>query len=209
MTKVLLSVDPGTSKSGYSYYRPPKMETGKPQLVLSMYGVIHVPRKFGANAVQRGTFMCDGFMRLIGMTNPQVLVVEFPQYMGGTKGRAAAMKGDTLTLAWLIGRYHQLWDVYCRGRNLLTKDFNPTDVIYIKPSQWKGNLNKEQTQSRLLMAMPDLELKKSDHDVSDAIALGKWFIEKKLPSIELIGAAGAIRNDLIASPVTPEGKGKE
>jgi hypothetical protein len=98
-------------------------------------------------------------IRAIGMVAHGHLVMEYPTYQAGMRGKLAAIRGDTLKLAFLCG--------------YLVAKITAQKVYLATPIEWKGNVPKAVTQERLRAK----GYKFTTPDEADALALGLWFIQ--------------------------------
>lgn len=110
--------------------------------------------------------LCRGCVRFINQRFPQhtpfdYLVLEYPQYMGGLKGRIAAQQGYTLDLAYVCGYFTAAFNLSRLRTHLFT------------PMQWKGTRPKSATLAEYKRKFPEQKWS-SEHSV-DAVMLGMHF----------------------------------
>jgi hypothetical protein len=99
--------------------------------------------------------------KFIDATPFSYLVIEYPQYMGGLKGRIAAQQGYTLDLAYVCGFFTAAFNLARLRTHLFT------------PMQWKGTRPKSATLAEYRRKFPDQRWS-SEHSV-DAVMLGYHF----------------------------------
>lgn len=93
-----------------------------------------------------------------------VVVIEQPEIFLGGRGQAAANSGDVLKLcatAWSI-------------RQAFVDDGR--EVMMVPVRTWKGNLPKSVTAARM---RKHWGWKGEDHNESDAVGIGDWFVRRK------------------------------
>jgi hypothetical protein len=157
----ILAIDPGLRATGYAYFR---------NGTLARCGLKRcdlIDRAEIAAAIGR-EFAVE-FLKPL-----DALVVEVPQIY-----QPRFMKGDPndlVNLALVAGSALQLPAKIRRA---------------ISPHQWKGNVPKEITRSRVLFALSDMEREilldanvpeSLKHNVFDAVGIGQWFLAQKMPT---------------------------
>jgi len=113
---------------------------------------------------------------MLKQLEPILFGIEFPEYQSGERGYNAARGGSTLKLAYLCGSLCSIWDMYATAIIRHKKVYPP---LLIYPAQWKGQLPKKITRMRVNEAF-GLQLKEGiEENISDAIGIGQWTIEKQ------------------------------
>lgn len=124
--------------------------------------------------------MSSKISNVIHKVKPGCLVMEYPYFQGGTKGAAASRSGGTLELAYLCGRIAVCWEYYVAKVWRDTHEIM-TPAILTKYSEWAGQVNKKITCRRLKEKYSiDANPESTDNNWSDAIMMGRWFIETKM-----------------------------
>ena len=144
----LLSVDPGWDTGWALWHGDGHPVTGT---IREQRGkkVLALPERVGA--------MVREFNALIGLTKPEVMVIEVLERHGGAAGNAAMDSGDLFMVAYLIGGY-----IYAAQRY----DVN---VIFRKRSEWGGQLSKEMVADRVFGATGSRY--PNDH-ITDSVGIG-------------------------------------
>ncbi len=108
---------------------------------------------------------------------PSVWVVEFPRVMSGTRGEAAARKGDVLHLAHFCGMVHS---------EAIASD---GEFIEVDAGKWKGQLSKELVEERLsrLIGTVDANGKDIDSHGWDACGIALTYLGVSMDDKELLG----------------------
>ena len=111
----------------------------------------------------------------IGRYQPALVAIELPrQYL-----RGKADPDDIIKLAVKVGRYVERFG---------GPDGRRCDIRLVKPSEWKGSIEKAQMTSRIDGALTPAEralvarsgCPKSMHDdMLDAVGLGKWVLKQR------------------------------
>lgn len=94
--------------------------------------------------------------------NKIVIVLECPEYWK-IAGHAARESGSVYKLTFLCGM-------------IATLD----NVVFTTPSGWKGQQSKDVVNRRLRDVYPNINIEKMNHNIVDAIGIGKWYIDKYL-----------------------------
>lgn len=94
------------------------------------------------------------------MYNLDILVVEYPNWQGTSKGAIAAQQGYTLDLAFMVG--------------LFVAQFSKAKTFLPTPMQWKGNLKKEATQHRVQKQFGELNITEHEYD---AVGMIQWYLQ--------------------------------
>lgn len=133
----------------------------------------------GSTLREAGLCKPDGpspFWDVIGIPDPDLIVLELPQVYGPRQSKGPA--GDLVTLAYraglVVGMARAEW-----GDNI------PVEAV--TPFEWKRNLPKEATEARARKALREEEMgctcledvaPSKQHNVWDAIALGLWRLKR-------------------------------
>lgn len=102
--------------------------------------------------------LIDGYKRI------DAVYIERPQFMDSTKGRVSASSDGLFKLCFHYGRIYQL--LFYAGLKI-----NQVRII-----DWKGQLNKMQTDKRVKAILPNFQPIK-DHDC-DAVGIGLYILGK-------------------------------
>jgi hypothetical protein len=113
-----------------------------------------------------------------GLTEGDLLVLEWPAYFGSQKGQVAAQQGHTINLAAV--------DAYIAGFFRLP----PQDVYLLTATEWKGNIPKEITRRRFFRALGQKKIFKIDHNAVDAVMLLHTFAKRKRITFRLVSSTG-------------------
>lgn len=164
----LLAIDPGVRVAGYAIYKRKE---------LLRCGLVEAPSKI--SQIEAIIHNCKQILwawnEVYGINSiPEFLVIERPQIY-----QQAFLKGDPNDLTWLA---------YMGG--ILTSQFNCEKPFLPLPREWKGQVDKEVMNNRILESLPKREkeyvimtlqeIKSSlRHNVLDAVGLGKWVINKE------------------------------
>jgi hypothetical protein len=156
----ILAIDPGLRATGYAYFR---------NGTLARCGLKRCKLTERAEiAAAIGRDFAVEFLRPL-----DVLLVEVPQVY-----QPRFLKGDPndlVSLALVAGAALQL---PAKARRA------------VSPHQWKGNVPKEITRSRVLFALSDIERdlvldadvpESLRHNIFDAVGIGQWFLSQKMP----------------------------
>ena len=104
---------------------------------------------------------------LVNIHDPELVVIEMPQYFDNAGGNMAAKRGDLGKLMIVTGALFG------------AAASHGVDVQLVPVRTWKGNLPKSVSQERTLKALAQMESNAhpSSHAL-DAAGLGLWVIEK-------------------------------
>lgn len=91
------------------------------------------------------------------------MVIELPQLMNSGVGQIAARSGDLVKLTITTGCIMGIHSIHNSGR-----------IEGVTPTQWKGNLDKEETDYRVRRALPGWKSKSNTTHEADAVGLGLW-----------------------------------
>jgi len=151
--KTLLSIDPGTRKTGWAIFRNSKYLTS---------GAIIIKDK-SLSWLQRNDVVGTRFDNLLSSYKINTVVIEEPGlFIMSVKGRAASNSGSILKLTALV---HSL-RVVARTRGI--------EVVLMPVRKWKGNVPKEITQRRIKRHL-GIDVKQLDE--SDSVGLGMYYIK--------------------------------
>ena len=89
-----------------------------------------------------------------------LIVLECPEYWK-VAGHAARESGSIFKLTFLCGMISSL-----------------DNVTIVTPSGWKGQMSKDVVNNRLRAVYPNVNIAKTNHNVVDAIGIGRWYIDK-------------------------------
>ena len=187
----LFALDPGTHVSGFAYFEPLDVDPkGIPRL--KTYGIIRTQEK---DLIWRTMDLNSKIRNLIVGLKPTHLVIEFPQFQGGSRGMAAARGGDTLVLAFLCGVVVDGWSLF-QAERMNRGETNSTLVLpmLVTPSQWKGQISKAAHALRCWQKYAIAWDKGIDHTATDAVMLGDWAVTE-LTGIKPAANADAERED--------------
>ena len=152
--KIIITIDPGKSGTGYAVWDALAFNGYKPKPVY--------PIESGIFQNKNTDFQLSLFDRLLIKYNPSKVYIEDAAVMeGSVKGRAAKYSGSVIVLAEYIGRVMQI----C-SNNYVVYELVP--VI-----KWKGTLTKHIVKNRILRKLP--RIKAHSHDW-DAIGLGLYLM---------------------------------
>ena len=165
MTHKILALDLSMSMSGWALFKDGE---------LSAYGAIPQPRykgrsvdRYPKRTAKDGILMAEQVLDIIVQTNPDEIVIE--EVSPGFKQGIKSIKG-------LCGLHFIL--LYFIEEKL-------DKVSFITPSEWRKEVglkkNKNWKLSSVIMAnkLHDLQLQKSENDISDAILLGTAYCQMK------------------------------
>lgn len=96
-----------------------------------------------------------------------VIVLECPEYWK-VAGHAARESGSIFKLTFLCGMIATIND----------------SVVIVTPSGWKGQMSKDVVNRRLRATYPNVNIEKTNHNVVDAIGIGRWYIDKVLNKVK-------------------------
>ena len=159
----LLSIDPGLGGTGYVFWF-----AGRPLKAGNIYPAKPAQRKddleSGEELLNRANEIYNRLMDIVGVQlHPLTVVIEFPEYQEGLRGRTARSTGSIDKLAFLIG--------------VLAGSFgNDYRVIMPRVRDWKGQLPKEVVTRRMLKHYGlDLCVKLNVRAHAwDALGIGHW-----------------------------------
>lgn len=172
---ILISIDPGTKYTGYAVLKTPRVENGR-EMFLSQYGLL-TPGGDRPDWTIRARMIAAKIQQLFMQIEPNRLVIEWPEFQSGQRGYDAARQGSTLKLAGFCGFLLAVWDLYGARMRQEQRPVVIDMPALITPSQWKGEVPKPVTQSRVNEKF-GLELKNGiEWNCSDAIGLGAWAVE--------------------------------
>lgn len=155
----LLAIDPSINDCGICVFNNNNIIT---------YILIH-PKKLKIKNKNKGIWLlkaesvCNQIKNIITVHKIDQIVLEIPEYWRGNIGFAARETGTIWKLMFLCGKLSTLVKTRC-----------------VTPSEWKGQLSKEQVKNRLQKYYKDtLNLSKVNHNVVDAIGIGYWYIYER------------------------------
>ena len=122
--------------------------------------------------------------------------MEYPTFQAGSAGMAAARSGGTLELAYLCGRLTVAWEFHITKVMADTGHlFNPAHLVTFR--DWNGQLPKEITCQRCeeKFGIHVDNARSIENNFTDAIMLGKWFIEQSGKVSCVKGDGSAKRED--------------
>ena len=158
-----MAIDPGLGGTGYAVFNPNGALTG--------VGTIRVGRHDPLTYRIRSVSILLR-MHLPVSHVPLRVVIECPEFMGGTaKGSAASRGGALVKLAHVTGAIVGGFSMAC-------------EVDLVTPGEWKGQLPKEVMRERLERTMPRRDkarMQKESEHAWDAYGLGRWFLERGSP----------------------------
>lgn len=107
------------------------------------------------------------FLRFLqGEKEDRWLVLEYPEFQNSARGTAAAIQGDTLNLAYVVGHL-------CGALK-----FPTSRIVLTTPSEWKGNLPKDVVEKRCRVAYGGLvDAKKTSHEWEAAMMI-QWLLKE-------------------------------
>lgn len=97
---------------------------------------------------------------------PYLVGIEFPTFQNSQRGRAAAVQGNTLKLAFVCG--------------FLAPLFPTISVRLLTPTEWKGTVSKEITAQRLCQHPiygSQLQRLQLDHNAIDALGIAAYLAD--------------------------------
>lgn len=189
----LLALDPGSHLTGYAYFEQLfitiKEKSMTEALTLIQYGLIRARQKdpFDLRCLEINAKIRN----LIVEKQCTNLVLEYPQFQAGSRGMAAVRGNDTLILAFLCGSICVGWQLHAalviaRSKNKLSLAM--PDLI--RPSQWKGQVTKHITAKRCAKKYTvGIEQSSTDHNFTDAIMLGDFWIKENYLEVNQINKA--------------------
>jgi len=98
------------------------------------------------------------------MGGVECAIVEYPEFMQGTTGRAAAETGSLVKLSMIAGM--AVW--------LIGDAIGHGNVKLIAPARWKGQLSKGIAKERIENFLPKYPIKGLTSHEIDAIGIGLW-----------------------------------
>lgn len=151
-----ISVDPSLHRMGWCVWHGHEPLT---------WGLLESSQR-GKNSWKAAVTEMSGLLRL-RWSSCHLMVIEFPEEMGGRRGRASLNSGAVRKLTYLVGRI---------AGGFLEAD--PGRLLRLaEPSKWKGQVPKNITRKRVLRDYPQVG-EWLEHDVYDAIGIGRWFVKK-------------------------------
>jgi len=152
-----LSVDPGSAGSGVALWDSEKYH--EMQMPRDLFSLLS-RQKTWENRVQ------DISEQLIVKIRPYEILtasIEFPEFMEGVRGYAAAREESVTKLAFMVGVISEkLWRL-------------GTEVKLIRPHEWKGQLTKHAVEARIIRRLPEIKEKMNPRSHQwDAIGIGLY-----------------------------------
>ena len=157
----VMFVDPGFDGTGWAYWQ---RLSDKELLPPTHCGVVRPKAKEQAddmNLAERSFLICERFAgEALALCAPFTVYLELPEVYGASaKSHASAVKGDLIKLTFLTG-----------ALALSIVEDEVCDIKLLKPSEWKGQLNKEAVQMRIKRALGNLE--NFPNHTADAVGMG-------------------------------------
>ena len=175
---ILLSLDPATHYTGYALWQMSELTTkgSRPIVNLTQYGVIRAAK---TDWDVRCLELNSKIRNLLVKKQVTDCIGEFPQFQDGARGQNAARGGDTLKLAYLCGSVACGWQLHA----FFSKQHDPQskvapNVVWLTPTQWKGQLPKDVTAERCHTKYGFLASSEIDKNASDAIMIGDYYMDK-------------------------------
>jgi len=153
-----LILDPSVNNIGFAILT---ITNGKPAVLKD--GTIYPDSELSIQ--QKAEYVFASLQKFNSLRDCYQTIMEYPTFMGGTKGLIAAQKGYTIDLGVMVG--------YLSG--LLAPQM-PDDVFYYTPMQWKGTKPKSATIAHLKRMFPSFR-PHSEHS-ADAVDLGLYHFRK-------------------------------
>jgi Holliday junction resolvasome RuvABC endonuclease subunit len=185
---LMLFLDTATKYTGYAVFEVHQSLTIKENRFASLH-------QYGIFKAAKGDWQCrcleltSKISSFIRQLKPGWLVMEYPTFQAGTAGMAAARSGGTLELAYLCGRISVAWEFHITKVMADTgKLFRPAYLTTFR--EWNGQLPKEITCQRCEdhFGIHVEHARSIENNFTDAIMLGKWFIEQS-------GKVGCMKGD--------------
>lgn len=151
MTTVL-AIDPSINNCGIAVFKDGKLHA---------WELLH-PSKETKDYIEKSKSIYMQIKVLSKKYHCDYIVTEICDYFG-VSGFHARESGSIFKLMFLIG-------MLCSLPNVKT----------IIPRGWKGQLPKDVMRRRFIKDLPNLDIEHMDHNVLDAIGIGRWFIQKGL-----------------------------
>ena len=153
----LISVDPSINNLGMCIW---DLHTGG----ILLYKLVHPIIGMRANEFDKSKSMLDQLKQWIQTYGVNRMIMEVPEHwaVGGFQARET---GSMTKLSFVVGFIYSL--VY-----------ELEQVQLVTPAGWKGQLSKEVMVNRLYeeYMQKEIDLKKMDSNVADAIGIGHYFI---------------------------------
>lgn len=191
--RMMLFLDTATKYTGYSVFHIRQNVQGQPAPSLHQYGLFKASKGDWQCRCLELTSKIRNFIRQL---KPGVLVMEYPTFQAGSAGMAAARSGGTLELAYLCGRLTVAWEFHITKVMADTGHlFNPAHLVTFR--DWNGQLPKEITCQRCeeKFGIHVDNARSIENNFTDAIMLGKWFIEQSGKVSCMKGDGSAKRED--------------
>ena len=161
---ILMSVDPGATGTGIALWRV--------GFGVVDPGIFYCKNLFGGDGDwwERADQLVPQLSTLLHKYGVVEMVIEYPQFMESLKGQASSRQGDTLKLAFLVGRYVQA-----------ARELGIRNIRRVQPDEWKGQLPKDVVERRIIAKIPEIvEVLNPKTHSWDAIGIGLWYTEGKL-----------------------------
>lgn len=131
----------------------------------------------GADWSEKVEYLAECAIDLIDSHSPFSVACEFPRHFGGTKGEAAARRGDTLHLAHFCGFIHAICSM------------NGTTFDLVEAGKWNGQLKKNLVKKRLkrLIGSVDSDGKKIVGHAWDACGVALYSLGVEMNDVDLLG----------------------
>ena len=176
----MLFLDTATKYTGYALFNlTANLNVGgsAPIAVLSQYGIFKAGK---ADWQCRCLELTSKVGSYIWRTKPGILVLEYPTFQAGSRGMAAARSGGILELAYLCGRITVMWELYITKVLADTSRQLLTPAYLVTFQEWNGQLPKDITCQRCKdhFGIEVKHVNSIENNFTDAIMLGKWFIEQ-------------------------------
>jgi hypothetical protein len=177
---ILLSIDPSLCALGFALYDQSfeARETDRYNIRSGAWrsGVVHPE---GGSRIEKWRHAAETLCAEAADRRVTHLVIEWPIFFGGMRGKIAASRGDTLEIAGLAG--------YIAGHYHLRADH----VTLYTPLEWKGAVPKRVTLAkfeRLFGCDPKTVAPHYTDDIIDAIMIAEFWLRRHYP---LTGATKA------------------
>lgn len=162
----LLAIDPSSRSIGWSFFVVrglSKKLPSDPEIVVKGAGII---TERGADVLNRVVRIIDRIDEVIEVMEPSNVVIEVPS--GKVVARHGGGGSGLAVYGFATGA---IWQV-CRSRG--------TSKTQAVTEAWTGGHSKERRRKVALKAYPALaDLKDPGYDISDAVALGVWWLEQQ------------------------------
>lgn len=157
-TMKILAIDPSVNNVGIAYY-----DTETKEIKTSCF---HPNRtgKIGMDTRQIYSHLILRYGLLQKEKKPDVLILEYPNWQGSTKGLIAMQQGYTIDLAFVVGHLSGLINApHCQM---------PT------PLDWKKNIPKAATQARVRRYFSPQSFNHISEHEFDALGMIIWYLER-------------------------------